>query len=52
MMDIFLELNSLNYLWFQKHKYLSNEEMLQKGLIDLCDLVWINRFRENEEKIR
>ena len=36
---------SMNRKWFEVHKYLSNDEMLNLELIDLVDLVWVNLFR-------
>ena len=44
--EITLELHKLNRKWFESNNHLSNEQMLAVGLIDECDLVWINRFRK------
>jgi len=40
----------LNKKWFELHKHLSNSEMLEKGLIDSCDLNWVNLLRKSGEK--
>jgi ssDNA-binding Zn-finger/Zn-ribbon topoisomerase 1 len=42
------EIDSLNRRWFQMNKHLSNAEMMQKGLIDQCDLAWVNKYRKIE----
>lgn len=40
--QFYTELYNLNKKWFEANKHLTNEEMLDAGLIDKCDLVWIN----------
>ena len=48
-MDVFVELYLLNKEWFDANKHLTNEQMLDAGLIDECDLSWVNKLRgENE----
>ena len=48
---IIYELHKLNKRWFNANKHLSNEQMLAAGLIDECDLIWVNRFREEQNEI-
>lgn len=45
---VMYELHELNKRWFDANKHLSNKQMLAAGLIDECDLVWVNRFRNGE----
>jgi len=40
---------SLNELWFEHHKHLSNEEMLELGLVDECDLGWVQALRDKNK---
>jgi len=40
-----LSLQELNQKWFEANKHLTNEEMLDAGLIDECDLIWVNKLR-------
>ena len=49
-LKITLELHELNKKWFEANKHLSNEQMLAAGLIDECDLVWVNRFRDEKNE--
>ena len=41
-----MKLRKLNKQWFESNKHLTNEEMLAAGLIDECDLIWVNELRE------
>jgi hypothetical protein len=45
MTDIINALASLNRLWFKYHKHLSTDEMLAAGLIDPCDVGWVEALR-------
>lgn len=38
-----------NIEWFKHHKYLSDEDMLKLGLIDPCDLWWVEMLRRRKE---
>ena len=38
----------MNRGWFELHKHLTNEEMLAHGLIDRCDLIWVEALRQRE----
>lgn len=40
-----LEFSKMNRQWFEANKHLTNEQMLAAGLIDKCDLNWINILR-------
>jgi hypothetical protein len=46
--DSSVKLVKENLEWFENHKHLSNEEMLKLGLIDECDLWWVNLRRALE----
>lgn len=43
-----LELNRLNKEWFESHKHIPTSEMLKKGLIDECDIGWVESLRESQ----
>lgn len=44
-----MELLDLNCGWFHANKHLTNQQMLDAGLIDNCDLIWVNLFRKAEK---
>jgi len=44
-----IELEKMNKIWFECNKHLTNEEMLEAGLIDECDLIWVNKLRSQNE---
>ena len=46
-MNTAIELHELNKEWFEANKHLTNGEMLAAGLIDECDLIWVNKLRED-----
>ncbi len=41
----------MNRSWFELHEHLTNEEMLAHGLIDRCDLIWVEALRQIEPAI-
>jgi hypothetical protein len=45
----FFELFEMNKKWFEANKHLTNQEMLDAGLIDEQDLAWINKFRAGKD---
>lgn len=45
------ESHELNKQWFKANKHLTNQEMLDAGLIDECDLIWVNHFRGEQNEI-
>jgi len=40
-----IELHELNRKWFKANEHLTNEEMLDAGLINGCDFIWIDKLR-------
>lgn len=40
------EVWALNEQWFKEHGHLTNKEMIKEGLIDSCDLFWVNYYRK------
>lgn len=47
----FLELHELNRKWFEANEHLTNEEMLAAGLINACDLVWVDKLRGEAQSL-
>ena len=33
--------------WFNRHKHLTNKEMIDKNLIDPIDIEWVDKLRNN-----
>lgn len=46
----FALLKDENEQWFENHKHLTNQEMLDLGLIDECDLRWVNSLRKGKRE--
>lgn len=51
MLKEMVELHKLNKQWFEANKHLTNEEMLDAGLIDGCDLIWVDYFRGEKNEV-
>jgi hypothetical protein len=45
MTNVIGTLADLNRRWFEHHKHLSTDEMLAAGLIDPCDVGWVEALR-------
>ena len=41
-------LTMMTMAWFEHHKHLTNDEMLELGMIDPCDISWVDTLREKE----
>jgi len=44
------EIIKLNKRWFEANKHLTNQQMLDSGVIHEDDLVWINKLRKKDDE--